>query len=144
MRGWPPVEVLALALALGLALVPLTLFTKDRDFTASVIHGLVTRDKTLVFLNARFAHPPASFELLHLERPVWKVDAAGGETEFYGQAELSLPEEGIDLWIEVTWPDGTPKSVVEFTLEPDAMPGRSVTLWGEEQMTEVATFLWPN
>ena len=146
MRGWPPLESALLLLAFGLALIPLYGFTIGKDPVQPIsTHQERPAEEsslTLVFLTLRFAHPPESFSVHHLDKTIWSSENENGGNEFYSDTDLDLTEDGIDLRLSVTWPEGTPSTAAELTLEPDLLERRSVTLWGSEDLQSVATFQW--
>ena len=55
---------------------------------------------------------------------------------------LLLPKEGVDLIVEAAWPEGTPLTALELTMEPEMRDSQSVVVWGEGDLEEVVTFVW--
>jgi len=99
-------------------------------------------DLVEVYLIGRFAHLPSWFRVSHDERVLWEVTDPKQASEYMGKTTLDLADEGVELIIEVEWPEGTPHSAVELVLEPDALEGKGVTLWGTGRIDEIATYRW--
>jgi hypothetical protein len=57
---------------------------------------------------------------------------------------MALPiEEGrVEVLVQVKWPEGTPETVCELTLEPDGLEAQTISLWGEELLEEIYSFHW--
>ncbi len=146
MRGWPLVELLGITLALLLALIPLVSFTRSGSAALVETQGvsLVPAESQLVevYLVCRFAHPPSSFRVSQDGRVLWQEQNPEPASEYVGDAKIDLPEEGAELQVEVKWPEGTPHTVVELWLEPDAWEGKGVTMWGRETLNEIVSYRW--
>lgn len=143
MRGWPPLEMLVVFLAIGLAVVPLLHLTKnDQSVEVSVVsEPSVTTPTVGVFITAKFAHAPSTFRLKHLGETIWEPNP-GASTELFGEADLRIPSEGIDLIVEAVWPSETPKTAMELILEPDELAAQSTTHWAASELNAVATYQW--
>jgi hypothetical protein len=48
----------------------------------------------------------------------------------------------LELLIDVKWPTNTPRTVAEVTIEPDSLPSRMQTAWGEGELSEMLNFTW--
>ncbi len=145
MRGWPPLEAVLVIAAFVLALIPLWSFTGNGSAPAEIdVPVPETIDETLVFLTAKFVHPPTRFQVIHLGEPIWTVTEPDGRSEFHGEANLTIPPEGIDLIIEAEWAETASGTAVGLSLEPETLAKREATVWGPMPMNEVATFLWKN
>lgn len=146
MRGWPPLEALLVTAVFLLALVPLWSFTRDQTISpAESIPTTTTEanEETLVFLTAKFVHPPSSFTISHLGTAIWTVENAEGRTEFHGDTSLAIPPDGIDLVVKAQWPEPPTNTAVGLTLEPETLTRQETTVWGPAPMQQVATFAWP-
>lgn len=145
MRGWPPLEVAWLALALGLALIPLYSFTAGRRPAEVAVQVASTPTETTVatWCEAKFAHPPRSVRLSHGTTVLWEVVQPAGQTKLKGKIQLPIPPEGVDLRLEAAWPEGTPETAVELILEPEMLDGQSRTVWGSGQVNQTLDFVWP-
>ncbi len=148
MRGWPSIELAALACALALVVLPLHAFTFGRRPAPPGGHSLPAHVHPddgafrVIHASLRFAHPPQRFEVSVADQTVWS-GRPGGMTRVAGRFEASLPDGFLDLRLEVEWPENTPESAVELTLEPDEMETRSRTVWGTGRLDANPTYSWP-
>ena len=88
-------------------------------------------------ISVKTAHQPTSLTLSHLGKVVWQANSS---QTF--ETRLVIPPEGIDLVVHAVWPEGTPESAIEITLEPEALTEVSRVLWGEGDVEDVLTFVW--
>jgi hypothetical protein len=142
MRGSIIKEVLLVFLFFGALLVPMTHLTRTPEVLLPV-EELTAAEVLLLptWITIRFAHQPASVELLAGQYSLWSmkpVDALKSERE----VGLYIPESLIELNVRVVWPDGTPQTVCELTLEPDGLAAQSLSVWGEGALDEILTFSW--
>lgn len=137
MRGFPLINTAVILVALGLILIPMIKLTsappkvtprKSIDDTPS--------DTIPVEIEVRHAHQPEQLSISHLGKEIWTI---GSDSE----TQLVIPEEGVDLLVQVRWPEGTPESAVEISLAPQAMASLSRNLWGKGDLEEILTFVWP-
>ena len=147
MRGSPPLHLVLFAVGFALLAIPLARLTFARPATPAVVS---TREAspgdtaTPTLLRVRFAHPPRSASLKHEAAELLPAPSPEPRApSFEARTRLTLPPDGIELLLEVTWPQGTPDTAVTVELEPDGLEARSQTRWSSGGMlTEVLTFHW--
>lgn len=147
MRGFPPLHVLTFAIAFALLAVPLSQLTFARPDEMPAIAARVEKepsDKVPTFIRVRLAHVPTSLslkvdghELLPSEQQ--KPD----ETDLSLNAEISIPADGLEIFVTAAWPDGTPETALTLDLEPSEKENRSLTNWSSgNQLSAAYTFRW--
>ncbi len=147
MRGFPLINAFVIALALGLILVPLVRLTSRSAAAPSGVEapgdtGSASGPVAIpVSVSLRYTHLPESLTLTHLDEVLWRADTADA-LEDGSEILLRIPEEGVDLVADVVWPEETPLSAIEITLEPDALEERVAVLWGEGRTDDVLSFVW--
>jgi hypothetical protein len=93
-------------------------------------------------LTVRLAHLPASAVLRSGEKEIGRWTPANGN-EWTQRTTLPYHEgHSVELLVEVKWPANTPRTVAEVTIEPDALPARMQTAWGEGELSELLNFTW--
>lgn len=147
MRSWPPLEAAVLLVALAFASFPLYHFTTGRRPAERLVVEQGDQNEASmayeVWVAARFAHPPQSLKISHLGKAVWEAENPEESHRLSGKCALPLDSYGIDLRVEVAWPAGTPESIVELTLEPEALEGQTRSGWGEGKLDLILTYQWP-
>lgn len=132
-------------IALGLLLVPLLKLTRapssetiDVPRNAMSASAVVAAHATL-----RFAHPPKFFSVRTAGGASWtrRLGDQPVETEFETNLELKPDAGYVDLEVEVQWPTGTPRTIVELELAPDGSEAATRSAWGEGQL--ITTFSFP-
>lgn len=143
MRGFPLINTAVILLALGLILLPLAHLTSSKVEAPPSLpaESQPVEAAIPVTISARFAHAPTRLTLTHLGRVIWQADSSAAVAEGC-ELLLDIPREGIDLLVHVVWPENTPESALELSLEPTALAGRSQILWGEGEVEDVLTFTW--
>jgi hypothetical protein len=158
MRGWPIGEALALGAFLAFLLWPLHGFTFGRrphpgpdpapapmTVSAATPPDSSGTDVVLVHASVRFAHGPERCVIRHEGVVLWEMDPA---TALRASRPLPLPLPGtapsMELLVDVVWPEGTPDTVVELTLEPDGLEGVTRTAWGRGTFSGPLSFTWPD
>lgn len=142
MRGFPLVNGALIVLALCLALLPLWKLTRASPLRATEQRFEEDARATVsTRISVRYAHPPSVLTVSHLGESVWSPSSSA-EIDAGKALQLALPEEGIDLLVTATWPEGTPMTALEVMLEPEARFEQSRVLWGEGQCDDILTFTW--
>ena len=80
---------------------------------------------------------PFKFQIAHEGKPIW-----GGEstsTTIATDTELKFPPEGIDLVLDVSWPQDK-ETAVRLALTPESSDTMVKTIWGTMSASEVLTF----
>ena len=141
MRGFPPIQIFLLCLAFVLLAVPLshltgTITPEARQVPKQVeeTHGV----KSLVRL--RYAHKPTKLSVKIAD----KEQISGIEdTPLEWQTTLTSPQDGVDVFIQATWPEGTPDTALTLEVEPEGLASRSETRWSSAgSLDEVITLEW--
>lgn len=143
MRGFPLVNGIVILCCLVAFAVPLATLTGDRTGGAQNQVAPAAEAATAIptRFQLKFAHRPSRARLSHLGREIWSTEAfAGNETS--ARVSLEIPTEGIDVLLEVEWPEGTPLTAVQLDLEPDGLETRSAVAWGSPRLEAVLTFVW--
>lgn len=143
MRGAPPLHLVLLAVAFGLFAIPLAQLTFARHETVMVkTEAPATPSaQTGLLLRLRFAHVPKSLSLKMGDREL--IPSAPVASPLEIRSEMIIPAEGLDLLLEVSWPEGTPETAVTIDLEPDGLETKSHTRWSTgTQLHESLPFLW--
>lgn len=145
MRHWPLAEVgvvIGLALILLVPLLRVTGQPAQRPNNPPPASSAVeVGDMTPCFVTIRSPHPLASVALANNGETIFRSEEAATRLEV--DLAFDLSERHLELGILATWEAGSPESAIEVVLEPDAMDGRSVTLWGQEALDDIARFTWP-
>lgn len=146
MRGFPPIEMLLIALLFVVAAFPLLRLTGEGaagqavDAPLGAVSGAMGEGNgRAVFATARFAHPPVSLVILDGGREVFAA-GDGDRREF--DVEFESGSAGADLTLRVRWPEGSPESAVELVLEPDLRDAQSKTFWGESELEALWSPAW--
>jgi hypothetical protein len=145
MRGWPSIELVGLGIALALLVLPLHAFTLGRRPPGAAAPASIPApapERTEARLAARFVHPPLRFRVACGPETLWDASPPPPSGTFI-LCHLPPIDGNIDLRVEVEWPDGTPETVLELTLEPDGWETRSKTLWGRGNVSSLLTYVWP-
>ena len=144
MRGFPPVQIFLLCLAFAVLAIPLTHLTGRTRAQELARPRPELRAKnqggTQARLRLRYAHVPTSISVKIGEQVVIaKVEAAPVEAT----ALLNEPRDGVDVFVVVEWPEGTPDTAVTLEVEPDGLETQSQTLWSSSgKLDEVVTYKW--
>jgi hypothetical protein len=142
MRGFPLINGALILIALVVALIPLVRLTSAQRAELPTTVPTPTPSQGIpVTISARYAHPPTQLVISHLGQELWSA-ASRSEIDEGVNLALPLPEEGIDLLVTAAWPNGTPNTALEITLEPESLREQSKVLWGEGQAEDVLTFQW--
>ena len=147
MRGFPLLQVLAIAVLFALAGVPVWNLTRPPAARAVAVRAAATpapvRQPFTVELH--FAPAPLDFQLTYLGQPL--LSGRGPAEDFSVPWTVQIPAEGADLALQARWPAQTPAAgdgshaAVRLTVRfPDGHQADQ-TLWGEaaSPMVEIVT-----
>jgi hypothetical protein len=149
MRGFPLLNLLAALLICGAVILPLvyrateasrvprTLLESDQPATAPSATPVINTHVSL-----RFVHVPEKIVLNCNDQPLLTKESPGA-LSVEDTIELPVAEGRAELQALITWPDGTPYTVVELKLEPDGLAGRNANVWSTGTTAdEIVTFSW--
>ena len=144
MRGSPPLHLVIFGVVFAALAVPLAQLTFSRPPVVSVEAPAAHAAKTRTYIRFRFAHAPLSASVKLDGRELVPADSASlrsSTVEF--QSDLAIPREGLELVVNVTWPEGTPDTAFAIELEPDGLDAQSQTRWSTgSKLEDVFNFQW--
>jgi len=143
MRGSPPFQLALLLLgffALGVPLVQLTSGHPAPMAARPAATGAETSRPVLI--RVRYVNLPQTLslklggkELLPRPEP--------GASPLEVRTAFLIPQEGVELHVQATWPAGGPEMPVTVEVEPDALDGQSHTLWSiDGRIDDTLAFAW--
>lgn len=150
MRGSPLGSLALVLLALLIAWNPLQRLVGGGDrgelaggLTADAKGEVMEREVVPTRLRLSFSSVPEWFELSTATASIIEVEEAEG-LDLEREVELTVLPEGIELFVDGSWPEGTQRAAARIELAPEGMEERSVTAWSEEEeLSEVVEFFWP-
>ncbi|HEY1051871.1 MAG TPA: hypothetical protein VGE39_19000 [Prosthecobacter sp.] len=142
MRGFPPIQIFLLCLAFIVLAVPLSQLTGTSTQDKSAVKAAVKAEKSGgARLRVRYAHRPATLSVKIADKELVAGEMAASPLEM--QATLLSAEEGVDVFVAATWPEGTPDTALTLEIEPDGLESRTETRWSSgAALDEVITFAW--
>lgn len=144
MRGYPPVHILLCIIAFAAFAIPLARLTFARPAAVVVETAapVVESNKVNTTVRVRLAHTPTSLSLKLGDKELLPADAASQNLSEI-QVPLTLSADGIELFIQATWPDNTPDTAVTVELEPDGLETQSQTRWSNgSSLDEILPYQW--
>lgn len=141
MRGFPPIQIFLLCLAfIGLA-VPLSHLTGTSMQAKPVLRAAEKAEKSSgARLRLRYAHRPATLSVKIADKELVS-DITASPLEI--KTTLQAANQGVDVFLAATWPEGTPDTAVTLEVEPDGLESRTETRWSSgAALDEVLTFVW--
>ena len=143
MRGQPFKELAIIAVLFIALLLPMLKLTGQTRRAATLEPEeeqdiAILRDSWVSF---RFAHLPERCELTVNGIKLWTV-IQPGEVQFDRAIPLSIEFNRVDIHVVATWPEGTPETVCELTIEPDGLDTKSLSFWSEVLLDEIYSFNW--
>ena len=143
MKGNPFKELVLVAVFFLAMLIPMLRLTglhADAPLlTVEDEHRIaVLRESWATF---RFAHRPEKCVLTVNGIALWTI-LAPEENRIDQSIPLPIEQDRVEVLVSVTWPEGTPETVCELTLEPDGLPGQQVSVWGSGSIEELLLYHW--
>lgn len=135
MRGSP--LLYALLAFIGIALLGFPVYSLTRPHPVLEVPA-PSHEPVKVPLEFAFTTEPKSVRVKHLGKVVWSADAPGTHTE--AEFALEWPMEGVDLLVEITWPENAPLAAARLTLTDPQKEEQTRSIWGEGSASEVLTF----
>jgi hypothetical protein len=139
MRGSPLLRAV-LALAGLLALAPLIFWMTGANAGAPMAgpHVAKPTEPGRVEIRLTFSSQARRVSIQHLGREVWTKSQAGPDE--MAAIELPWPKEGIELRVQVDWPEGAPLAAMRLRLVTPGRREHDRTVWGRGSADEVLTF----
>ena len=148
MRGSPLVSLALVCVALFLAWVPLQKLIgggSEKESLNAEVEDSTTAplDESLpARLRLSFSSRPERLELKTLDSN-WVQLADLEELDVERELDVKLPPEGIEVFVEGSWPRGTERAAVRISLAPEGMEEKTVTAWSEgERLSQVVELHW--
>jgi hypothetical protein len=144
MRGFPFFNLI-LCLLLGTAvLLPVVLratHTPPRPALAESGPDLV-ENTVNALVKVRFVHPPLTATLHPSGKPPLEWESRG-LLLFEETVKLPFDSQRTEFSLLIRWPEGTPDTLAEVTVEPESLPSRTQNLWSSGGTAdEVISFTW--
>ncbi len=139
MRGFPLINLLAVAAILAVMLIPL--LRVDRPSARRAVEGSAMPAETVpVTLLLRGVHAPSVISVTVDGQPV----ALRGEgLERQGEARMPRRDQALELELKASWPTDTGDTMVEVKAAPDGMEEQAQNVWAEAGAAdEIVRFTW--
>lgn len=88
-------------------------------------------------LQLSFATPPLAFSIS--EQGKILATAKNPASDFHLPLLLSIPAEGTDLLLKVTWPPGTSRTAVQVRISQNGNSRVDQTFWAQDNLVEIIT-----
>jgi hypothetical protein len=140
MRGFPLLNLLAVAGALLLMVIPLLRI--DRPMRAGVVSPAEAGPAAAlpVTVMLRFVHEPQSVILTQDGQP---VAFSGTGLERQAETKMVASERSLELSLKATWPPGAGSTMVEVRVAPEAWAEQQQNVWAEGgAVDEIIRFNW--
>ena len=144
MRGSPPFQLALLLLGFFVLGVPLVQLTRGRPAPMTARPAAVPSAEASrpVLIRVRYVNQPQTLSV--------KVDGkellprpAPGTSPMEARTAFVIPQEGVELHVQATWPAGGPEMPVTVEVEPDALDVQSRTLWSiDGRIDDTLAFVW--
>ncbi|MEQ1862510.1 MAG: hypothetical protein ABMA13_21535 [Chthoniobacteraceae bacterium] len=138
MRGSPLLNALIAFIAIALVGIPVLRLTRATGVSAPALQPAAVVAEAKAPIEIAFTTPPQSVRVSHLGKVIWSADVPGTSVE----AELAMPwpAEGVDLLVEIAWPDDAPLSAARFVITDPDGEDQMRSIWGRGAKSEVLTF----
>ena len=146
MRGSPLVSLALVGALLLLAWIPLQRLLGDGGNPIASPVEVAENDSDSEGVPTRLrlscTSIPDRLELKTVDTTLFQIEKPG-ELDFDRHVEIPIPPEGIVVFVDATWPQGTERAAVRIELAPEGMEEISTTSWSEErQLSDVVEFVW--
>lgn len=102
----------------------------------------VRQQSVATTVRMEFVHAPVLAALMQNGENILEARTRGTSTSVEAQLELDLGEGLLEMPFTVIWPEGTPRTAVTISFEPDGMEAREVTFWSEGDLDEFIELHW--
>jgi hypothetical protein len=137
MRGSPMARAILTVIALLTLLFPLQRLTSHQSAPLLQPPAQSSTVKKKIHLELTSTTLPFKFQVTHGGRPIWSGQSTS--PTIATDTELKFPLEGIDLVLDVSWPQDK-ETAVRFALTPEGSDPIVKTVWGTMSASEVLTF----
>lgn len=148
MRGFPLLNFL-LCLALGLGCCGPLVWRATRVVSpraAPATQAGTTSTATLASsVHIRCVHPPESIAISTAGLPLHAWSNPDHDLSFEDSIALPIENLRTEFTVAIRWPDNTPETMAEITIEPDGLAARTINVWSSTPTTEeVVSTSWPS
>jgi hypothetical protein len=149
MRGFPLLNFL-LCLALGLGCCgPLvwraTRVASPAPAAPDTKAGTTSTPTLTSSVRIRCVHPPESIALTTAGQALHAWTNPDHGLSFEDSIALPIEDLRTEFTVAIRWPDTTPETMAEITIEPDGLAARTINVWSTTPTTEeVVSTSWPS
>jgi hypothetical protein len=137
MKGSPLARAIMTVLALLALLFPLQRLTSHQSAPVIPPPSQVSTARKKLHLELSSTTVPFKFRVTHSGELIWSGESSSPTVAT--DTELSFPPEGIDLVLDVSWPEDK-ETAVRLALTPEDAETIAKTVWGTTGASEVLTF----
>ena len=124
-------------IALLTLLFPLQSLTSHQSAATLPPPEQVSTGKKKIHLELTSTTVPFKFQITNTGEIIWSGESTS--TTIAADTELKFPPEGIDLVLDVSWPQER-ETAVRLALTPEGSDTTVKTVWGTMRASEVLTF----
>jgi hypothetical protein len=124
-------------IALLTLLFPLQSLTRHQSAATLPPPEQVSTVKKKIHLELTSTAIPFKFQITNTGELIWSGESTS--TTITTDTELKFPPEGIDLVLDVSWPQDR-ETAVRLALTPEGSDTMVKTVWGTTRASEVLTF----
>ena len=124
-------------IALLTLLFPLQSLTRHQSAATLPPPEQVSTGKKKIHLELTSTAIPFKFQITNTGELIWSGESTS--TTITTDTELKFPPEGIDLVLDVSWPQDR-ETAVRLALTPEGSDTMVKTVWGTTRASEVLTF----
>jgi hypothetical protein len=137
MRGSPMARAILTVIALLTLLFPLQSLISHQSVATLPPPEQVSTAKKKIHLELTSTTVPFKFQITNTGETIWSGESTS--TTIATDTELKFPPEGIDLVLDVSWPQER-ETAVRLALTPEGSDTTAKTVWGTLRASEVLTF----
>ncbi len=146
MRGFPFLNLLIALLLSGAVMLPLVYRATQKapalapvEYPAAAAAG----GNVSSHVSLRFVHAPVSVRLRNGEVVLHEWTSPAGVRLLEESVAMPFNDSRAEFTAQITWPSGTPDTMVEIKVEPDGKPSRSANVWSSGPAAdELVSLTW--
>jgi len=145
MRGFPFLNLLIALLLSGAVMLPLVYRATRKAPAVEHLDSPAAEPGSTVssHVSLRFVHAPVSVRLKNGEAVLHEWTSPIGGRLLEETVAMPFHDSRAEFTVQITWPAGTPETMVEIKVEPDGKGARSVNVWSSGAATdELVTLTW--